>query len=146
MRAATRREVPSTASDADDPLLKKPPKFCPWCGGGIVKRWAPNKLRWLAQRISARCSFVCLKCEIAVRAFKFPTEPVFTTKSEALAEASRAHDDLEASGFWSVHAWELYQQGKCTCPKPPYANYVRSEPCPVHTPLSKTSKKRRSRS
>ncbi len=125
---------------SDDPPPKKPPKFCPWCGGEVIKRWSPNKLRWVNQRTGVRCAYVCLKCEVAIRVFKFPTEPLFVTKREALAEAQRAYDDLEASGFQWASTRERYQQGKCTCRKGAQS-LVHGEPCPVHAPL----KKKRSR-
>jgi len=116
--------------DDDDPPPKKPPRFCPWCGGAILKRWTPNQLRSLHQRLNV---------------FKFPSQPLFETKQGARDEAQRVYDDLEASGFSHVRARELYQCGKCACS---YAAVTgiphvdKPSPCPIHAPLRKSRKGR----
>jgi hypothetical protein len=68
----------------DDPPPKKPPKFCPWCGAEVAKRWVPSKIRSLHDRIGARVAYVCFACKVGVRAFAFPSRPLSTTK-KALA-------------------------------------------------------------
>lgn len=136
MRAArkTAVEAPPTPDEDDDPPPRRRPKFCPWCGGPVIKRWVPNKLLWISQRIGVRAAYVCLSCKVAVRAFKFPSRPLFETKQAAQAEAERDHADLEASGFQSRYTQALYERGKCTC-RPRYT--MQTVPCPQHAPLPK---------
>jgi hypothetical protein len=95
----------------------------------------PNKLLWLGQRLGVRVTYVCLKCKIAVRAFRIPPRPLCETKKAARAEAQRDYDELEASGFRSKHARELYARGKCACG--PVYTYMPKEPCAVHRPLQR---------
>ena len=124
--------------DDDDLPPRKPPKFCPWCGGVVKKRWVPNKLLWLSRELGVRVAYVCLTCKVAVRAFKFPSQPMFETKKSARAEAQRAHDELEASGFQSKYVRDLYERGKCSCGTA-YQPYLRltMEPGVVHRPLQR---------
>lgn len=122
-------------NDDDDPPPKKPPKFCPWCGHQVKKRWVPNKLLWLSQRLGVRVAYVCLTCKVAVQARKFPQRPLYETKKAASAEAQRDYDELEASGFQSKYARELYARGKCACT--PRYSPLRSDPCAVHAPLQR---------
>jgi len=131
-------KLPDALPDDDDLPPKKPPKFCPWCGDAVKKRWVPNKLLWLSRGLGVRVAYVCLTCKVAVRAFKFPSQPMFETKKAARAEAQHAHDELEASGFRSKYARDLYVRGKCAC-GPPYQPYqhLPMEPCVVHRPLQR---------
>lgn len=126
------RRAKQVPVDDDDPPPKKPPRFCPWCGGEVLKRWTPNKLFSLHRVPSVKTAHVCLTCKVAVRAFQFPPRPLFVSKKEARAEARRAYDDLEASGFQSVFTREAYRRGKCTCSGHPFMSL---EPCPRHRPL-----------
>lgn len=130
--------IPATAMD-DDPPPKKPPRFCPWCGGQVKKCWIPNKLFSLYARPNARVAHVCLACKVAVRAFKFPTPPMFESRKAARAQAQSDYDDLKASGFFCTHDREKYRRGTCTC-YPGYPGGVGGfgmprTPCPIHAPL-----------
>ena len=128
------------SADDDDPPPKKPPKFCPWCGGNVLKRWTPNRLHSLHQKLHVKVTiaYVCLTCEVAVRACKFPSLPLFETKRAARAEAQRAYHDLEASGFRDTYTRNLYQRGKCACTYS-YPGVPRS-PCPIHAPLRRAQR------
>jgi len=127
-------ETVSTADD-EDPPPKKPPKFCPWCGAEVAKRWVPSKIRSLHDRIGARVAYVCFACKIGVRAFAFPSRPLSTTKKAARTEAQRDYDELEASGFSDKYSREQYAKGKCSCSRPYRQPYGVSVPCPIHNPL-----------
>lgn len=143
---ALRASPSSPISTDDDPPPKKPPRYCPWCGGQVCKRWAPHRIRSLYQRINARVAYVCLQCKIAVRAFRFPDEPLFESRKAARARAQEDYDDLEASGFFFEHARERYRQGKCSCSTFNYPVYMgmppRTSPCPVHAPIAASKRKR----
>lgn len=133
----TAAKTQPTPSD-EDPPPKKPPKFCPWCGGPVVKRWAPHRISSLYTRPGAKTAFVCLSCTVAVRVFTFPKRPLFETRRAAREKAAQDYEDLEMSGFRSLSARERYERGKCTCSS--YPNTHR-EPCPVHAPLPKQRKR-----
>jgi hypothetical protein len=131
----------ATVSTADDdPQPKKPPKFCPWCGGEVEKCWVPNRIRSLYDRTGARVAYLCLACKIGVRAFTFPDRPLFKTKKTALADAQRDYDELEASGFSAKYLRDLYERGKCSCGLRLYKPSYEQLPCPKHNPLSKRSR------
>jgi hypothetical protein len=141
LEAARALAFPSAQIVADeDPPPKKPPRYCPWCGGPVKKRWTPHKIRSIYQRPSAFVAHVCLECKVAVRAFKFPAEPLFESRTAARAQAQSNHDALAASGFDFAYQREAYQRGQCSCDR-----YRRSgwgpmgamivTPCPVHAPL-----------
>jgi hypothetical protein len=137
--AATAAQIIPVAAVDDDPPPKKPPRFCPWCGGQVKKCWTPHKIRSVYQRPNARVAHVCLACKVAVRAFKFPEEPLFESRKAARADAQRDFDELEASGFIFDHDREKYRQGKCSCRRFDYPIYMgmppKSSPCPIHAPL-----------
>jgi hypothetical protein len=118
----------------EDPPPKKPPKFCPWCGRAVVKRWVPFKIGSLYNRPGASTAYVCLVCKVAVRAFVFPTRPLFETKRAAREKAAQDYEDLELSGFRSTYTRDRYQRGKCACSS--YPSSPR-EPCPLHSPLQR---------
>lgn len=128
----------AAAVDEDGPPPKKPPAFCPWCGEKVVKRWVPHRVRWVKQRLGVTVMYVCLSCKVGVRAFKFPTLPLFESKKAALARAEKAHDDLEASGFQYESQRERYRRGKCSCP--PHLLPIPIAPCAVHRPLKRKAK------
>lgn len=99
----------------------------------------PNKLFSIHSRIGVRVAHVCLSCKVAVQARAFPSRPLFETKREARAEAERARDELEASGFDSVYVQSLYERGRCTCAG--RSALLPRRPCPQHAPLPKRSRR-----
>jgi hypothetical protein len=133
----------STPDVDEDPPPKKPPKFCPWCGRAVVKRWVPFKIGSLYTRPGAKTTYVCLVCKVAVRAFVFPTRPLFETKRAAREQAQCDYDALASSGFRSHYARDQYARGKCACSSYPSAQTYR-DPCPLHAPLPKPTRRKRS--